>query len=515
MEEEILEIPLNFEKEKKKNIRLAIGVASLGVGGFFAIYILSFLIMIYSPGWFFNLFPFPSFSENVAGFKGNLSLFSKTVEFKGKNFENPPKEKTMLRIFDGKSLSEPQEIKNFASLYPTEDKIYFFNKGLYRTFDGKKWEDFKNSAIGDNPKGAVGTDGIYILSTVRKKPKLKFISENDVKEIPFPEDETSEKIYICSSKILCSENELHLFYKSDDILFSYKYDGKSWSQPHRFEDAGEYKTVVFRDKILLFQIRDFGKRQKITLTTYSKNSWSEPKPLNVRGTSFNFNIIPAIFGERPILYQQAFFSEKYYFVDGGQVSGPFKISSPFFFSIDFWKIVLISIASQAIFFLLAFLLSFFIGKFKLKTWRMDLRDYEFASLWRRLLADYIDTLITLAPFIVPVYLLLKEEPFLDNPFQFFGLILYSMLAMLLVGYFYHSLLEGIWGKTIGKKICGIIVLKDDFTKCNISKGLLRNLMRIVDVFFFYYLVGVVSIVGTMKWQRLGDIVAGTVVVRDR
>ena len=272
MEEEILEIPLNFEKEKKKNIRLAIGVASLGVGGFFVIYVLSFLIMIYSPGWFFNLFPFPSFSENVAGFKGNLLLFSKTVEFKGINFENPPKEKTMLRIFDGKSLSEPQEIKNFASLYPTEDKIYFFNKGLYRTFDGKKWKDFKNSAIGDNPKGAVGTDGIYILSTVRKKLKLKFISENDMKEIPFPENETTEKIYICSSKILCFDNELHLFYKNDDILFWSKYDGKNWSQPDRFEDAGEYKTVVFRDRILLFQIRDFGKLQKITLTTYSKNS---------------------------------------------------------------------------------------------------------------------------------------------------------------------------------------------------------------------------------------------------
>jgi uncharacterized RDD family membrane protein YckC len=89
-----------------------------------------------------------------------------------------------------------------------------------------------------------------------------------------------------------------------------------------------------------------------------------------------------------------------------------------------------------------------------------------------------------------------------------------MLMMMLVGYFYHSLLEGIWGKTIGKKICGIIVLKDDFTTCNISNGLLRNLMRIVDLFFYYW-VAVVSIVATMKWQRLGDIVAGTVVVRDR
>ena len=84
----------------------------------------------------------------------------------------------------------------------------------------------------------------------------------------------------------------------------------------------------------------------------------------------------------------------------------------------------------------------------------------------------------------------------------------------MVGYFYYSLLEGIWGKTIGKRICGIVVLKDNFTKCTISKGLLRNLLRIVD-FLFYYGVGLVSAVATTKWQRLGDIVAETVVVRDR
>jgi len=513
LEEEILEMPINLEKEKKKNIRLAIGVASLGVVGFFVMYILSFLIMIYSPSWFFNLFPFPSFSENVVGFKENLLLFSKSTEFKGRNFENPPEEKMILRIFDGKSLSEPQEIKHFTSLYPTEDKIYFFDKSLYRTFDGKHWEVFKNSAIGNNPKGAAGTDGIYVLSTIRKKLILKLISENDAKEIPFPEDEIKEKIYVCSSKILCFENELYLFYKNDDNLFCYKYDGTNWSQPDRFEDGGDYRAIVFKDKILLFQMYSC-KRQKIALRVYSKNSWSEPKTLNIRGTPFHFNTIPAIFRGRPILYQQGFLSEKYFFVDEGQVSRPFKISSPVFFFTDFWKMVLITITSHAIFFLLAFLLSFGIGKFKLKKWRMDLREYEFASLWSRFLADYIDTIITIAPFAVPIYFIFNEDTFFDNPFKFLGLILYSMLAMLLVGYFYRSLLEGIWGKTIGKKICGIVVLKDDFTKCNISKGLLRNLMRIVDIFFFYYLVGLVSIVGTMKWQRLGDIVAGTVVVRN-
>ena len=513
MEEEILEVPINFEKEKKKNTRLAIGVASLGVAGFIGIYILSFLIMIYFPGWLFNLFPFPSFSESVVGFKGNLFLFSKTVNFKGRGFENPPEEIMMLKTFDGKSLSEREEVKSFASLCSTEDKIYFFDKGLYRTFDGKNWEVFKNPAIGENPKGAVAAEGIYVLSTVRKKPVLKLISENKVKEIPFPDDEMREKMYICSSKILWSGNELYFFYKNDDDLFCSRYDGKNWSQPDRFENEGNYKTLLFKDGILLFQM-DFRKRQNITLRTYSKNSWSEPKTVNVPGTSFHFNLMPAIFAERPILYQQGFFSEKYYFVDEGRVSGPFRISRPFFFSLGVWKIILITAASTAICFLLAFLLSFFIGRFKLKIWRMDSKEYEFASLWRRFLANYIDTAILMAPFAAPVYLLFKNDAFFDNPFRFFALTILSMLSMLLVGYFYFSLLEGIWGKTIGKKICGIVVLKDNFTKCTLSKGLLRNLLRIVD-FFFYYWVGLVTAVATMKWQRLGDIVAETVVVRDR
>jgi uncharacterized RDD family membrane protein YckC len=512
LEEEILKLPVDLEKEKKKNTRLAIGVASLGVAGFFAVYILSFSIMIFSPGWFFNLFPFPSFSENVVGFKGNLFLFSKSIEFKGRNFENPPEEKMTLKIFDGKSVSEPQEIKNFASLYSTEDKIYFFDKGIYRTFDGKNWEVFKNPAIGNNPKGAVGPEGIYILSTTRRKTEFKLISENEVKEIPFPEDEMKEKMYICSSKILCLGNELYLFYKNDDGLFCSKYDGKNWSQPDRFEDEGNYKALLFKDAILLFQM-NYCKRQNITLRAYSKNSWSEPKTLNVPGTSFHINLMPAVFAGRPILYQQGFFSEKYYSIDEGQVSGPFKISSSFFFSLGIWKLILITISSAAIYFLLVFLLSFFIGKFKLKRWRIDSKEYEFASLWRRFLANYVDTLILMAPFAAPVYFLFKQDTFFDNPFRFFALILFSMLSMILVSYFYYSLLEGIWGKTIGKKICGIVVLKDNFTKCTISKGLLRNLLRIVD-FFFYYLVGVVSVAGTMKWQRLGDIVAETIVVRD-
>src|SRR4030067_200075 len=151
------ETPVNLENEKKKNLKLALAVASLGVLGFFALYIIFF-----------------------------LSLFS---------------------------------------LYPAENKIYFFDKGLYRTFDMKKWEEFKNPEIGSNPKGAVGTEGIWVLSTVMKKPLLKLITETETKEMPLPDINFGD-ISVCSSQILCLGNELHLFLENNDTLVWFKYDGK-------------------------------------------------------------------------------------------------------------------------------------------------------------------------------------------------------------------------------------------------------------------------------------------------
>src|SRR4030067_1107613 len=105
-------------------------------------------------------------------------------------------------------------------------------------------------------------------------------------------------------------------------------------------------------------------------------------------------------------------------------------------------------------------------------------------------------------------------PLFPISFSFYSFSFYPFGMMVLGIFLYHSLLEGTWGKTIGKKICGIVDLKEDFTKCTIGRGFLRNLMRIVDN-FFYYLVGVVAMAGTMRWQRLGDLVAGTVVIRDK
>jgi uncharacterized RDD family membrane protein YckC len=510
----MVEVPVNLESEKKKNVRLAIGVASLGVIGFFCIYIVFFAIMFFSPFKLFQLFSFtfPSFSEDVVGLDDNLVIFSKSFDFKEAAYEKPPREIMTMRIYNGQSLSNPEEVKPFSSLYPAGNKIYFFEKGLYRTFDMKTWEEFKNAEIGANPKGAVGPDGIWVLSTIRKMPLLKLITEKETKEVLLPDEALEEEMRVCSSQLLCLGKELHLFWKNNNSLIWHKYNGKKWEEPEIFENTGEYKAIVFGNNIFLIQSTSFGDHLEITVRSYNNYFWSEPKPLAISGISLR--TVPAVFKGKLIIFQQGFFAEKYYLLNGDRLSGPYTISKPFPSYITIWKVLFIILSLKLLFFLFVFLVSLLIRRFKLKTWKIDSREYEFASLFRRALAMSIDFLITAIPAVVPFYFVLKSDFLSENPFQYMGLAIFSVTVIFLGNFLYHSLLEGLWGRTIGKKFCGIVVLKDDFSKCTVGRGFLRNVMRIVDG-FFYYLVSAVALSGTMKWQRLGDLVAGTVVVRDK
>ena len=152
-------------------------------------------------------------------------------------------------------------------------------------------------------------------------------------------------------------------------------------------------------------------------------------------------------------------------------------------------------------------------RFKKRIWRENGVEYEFASLFRRFMAAMIDKLVLLVP---PAIVIALALPGLDaiqgDPFKFMRAMFTAFALFFLGGYLYHSLLEGLYGQTLGKRICGIKVLNKDFSPCDISAGFLRNLLRIADA-FFYYLVAVIAIAANFKWQRVGDVIAETVVVR--
>ena len=78
---------------------------------------------------------------------------------------------------------------------------------------------------------------------------------------------------------------------------------------------------------------------------------------------------------------------------------------------------------------------------------------------------------------------------------------------------YFTSFEGTSGQTIGKKLTHIRVVKEDGSKCDFGSALVRNILRIVDHLPFLYILGIILIATTEKRQRLGDMLAKTIVVK--
>ncbi|MGH7718962.1 MAG: stage II sporulation protein M [Gemmatimonadaceae bacterium] len=96
------------------------------------------------------------------------------------------------------------------------------------------------------------------------------------------------------------------------------------------------------------------------------------------------------------------------------------------------------------------------------------------------------------------------------------------IALLILGQFlvlwgYNVLFEVAWdGQTPGKRRMGIRVVQDGGYSISVGASLVRNLARLVDMQpGFVYGVGILSAAVSSSGKRLGDILAGTFVVRER
>ncbi len=88
------------------------------------------------------------------------------------------------------------------------------------------------------------------------------------------------------------------------------------------------------------------------------------------------------------------------------------------------------------------------------------------------------------------------------------------LVTLLLGLAYFTYFEGTTGQTIGKRVVGIrVVVFGSGRPPDLGKAAVRNLLRIVDWLPAFYFIGFVLALLTARKQRLGDVVADTVVVR--
>ncbi len=151
-------------------------------------------------------------------------------------------------------------------------------------------------------------------------------------------------------------------------------------------------------------------------------------------------------------------------------------------------------------------------------------NYELAGLGSRFLALIVDQaiqILTLVAIFGGLALAASTAaehrsppPVADKLAQSLAIALVvAVLFIVLFGYFIAF--EALWnGQTPGKKLLGLRVVRDGGYPIDFGASLIRNLIRVGEQLVGYYILAAVSALISPENKRLGDLAAGTIVVRD-
>jgi uncharacterized RDD family membrane protein YckC len=138
-------------------------------------------------------------------------------------------------------------------------------------------------------------------------------------------------------------------------------------------------------------------------------------------------------------------------------------------------------------------------------------DYQVAGLGTRAIAHLVDLLI-LGGLLIALTFVATYAASLGNS-TVAGLLALIGAFVLIFGYFWVS--EALWsGQTIGKKVFRLRAVGDRGEPLTFTQAGVRNIVRIVDFLPFAYGVGLVVLFANGRGKRLGDLAAGTIVVKD-
>jgi uncharacterized RDD family membrane protein YckC len=133
-------------------------------------------------------------------------------------------------------------------------------------------------------------------------------------------------------------------------------------------------------------------------------------------------------------------------------------------------------------------------------------EYRIAGPFRRLPAYLIDFALTLLIGVALPIVLLPMIVVSSGMYTF--IILVSFFA---IRWFYGGVLEAVFnGQTLGKWLLGLRAVNYDGLPLNALQAVMRNVLREADLFIL--LAGLVVMMMNKRFQRLGDLVAGTIVI---
>jgi uncharacterized RDD family membrane protein YckC len=136
-------------------------------------------------------------------------------------------------------------------------------------------------------------------------------------------------------------------------------------------------------------------------------------------------------------------------------------------------------------------------------------NYTIVSIGERIGAFFIDAII-LYLYSIIVNLIGDAIGFIYED----GWTQRGLVALIFLPAMFYSLLMHIIfnGKTVGKMLLKIRVVKLDGSPVSWSSYLIRWMLRLVDIWLFIGSIGILTILFSEKRQRLGDAAAGTVVI---
>jgi len=143
-------------------------------------------------------------------------------------------------------------------------------------------------------------------------------------------------------------------------------------------------------------------------------------------------------------------------------------------------------------------------------------EFVLAGIGSRFMAVFLDALIefVLYALLFLISLGLGFSGFFNATRSIWWTALVT-LVIFCVYWGYYAIFEALWkGQTPGKRWAGIRVIKDSGRPINAFEAITRNLIRAIDFFPICYGVGVLTMLLNAKNRRLGDYVAGTIVVHE-
>ena len=149
-------------------------------------------------------------------------------------------------------------------------------------------------------------------------------------------------------------------------------------------------------------------------------------------------------------------------------------------------------------------------------------EFPLAGIGSRFLAIFIDSLLQIVFFLAVILIAAFSFPVLQDIWGDLSLLrgFLGAVVLLIVPFClywgYYATFEIIWrGQTPGKRVAGIRVIHQTGRPMTSVEAIGRNLMRGIDFLPTMYGIGLICMICNKENKRLGDFIAGTIVVHDK